>query len=98
MANFVLIHGSFQGGWIWQPTAERLRQAGHTIYAATMDGCAERQGGLRVGITATTMAKEVADLFFYENLEDVILAGTSSGGVVIPKAAELAREKIRRLG
>ena len=24
--------------------------------------------GLRVGITATTMAKEVADLFFYENL------------------------------
>ncbi len=97
MANFVLIHGSFQGGWIWQPTVERLRQAGHTIYAPTMDGCAERQGGLRVGITATTMAKEVADLFFYENLEDVILAGTSSGGVVISKAAELAREKIRRL-
>ena len=61
------------------------------------DGCAERQGGLRVGITATTMAKEVADLFFYENLEDVILAGTSSGGVVISKAVELAREKIRRL-
>ena len=57
------------------------------------DGCAERQGGLRVGITATTMAKEVADLFFYEDLEDVILAGTSPGGVVISKAAELAREK-----
>ena len=63
MANFVLIHGSFQGGWIRQPTVERLRQAGHTIYASTMDGGAERQGGLRVGITATTMAKEVADLF-----------------------------------
>ena len=63
MGNFVLIHGSFLGGWIWQPTVERLRQAGHTIYAPTMDGCAERQGGLCVGITATTMAKEVADLF-----------------------------------
>lgn len=97
MANYVLIHGSFQGGWIWQPTVERLRQAGHTVYAPTMDGCAERQRGLRVGITATTMAKEVVDLFFYEDLEDVILVGTSSGGIIISKAAELAREKIRHL-
>ena len=94
MANYVLIHGSFQGGWIWQPTVERLRQAGHTVYAPTMDGCAERQRGLRVGITATTMAKEVVDLFFYEDLEDVILVGTSSGGIIISKAAELAREKL----
>ena len=93
MANFVLIHGSFQGGWIWQPTVELLRQAGHSVYAPTMEGCAERQRGLRVGITATTMAEEVVDLFFYEALEDVILVGTSSGGVIISKAAELAQKK-----
>ena len=62
-----------------------------------MGGCAERQRGLRVGITATTMAEEVVDLFFYEDLEDVILVDTSSGGVIISKAAELAREIIRHL-
>ena len=25
MTTFVLIHGANQGGWIWQPTAARLR-------------------------------------------------------------------------
>ena len=28
MANYVLVHGSFQGAWIWQPTAKILRDAG----------------------------------------------------------------------
>ena len=28
MATFVLIHGSYQGGWIWKPVATRLRAAG----------------------------------------------------------------------
>ena len=36
MATFLLIHGSFQGGWIWQPTAKALRANGHTVYAPTM--------------------------------------------------------------
>jgi len=97
MANFVLIHGSFQGSWIWQPTVKLLRAAGHVVHAPTMDGCAERRHHLRAGITATTMAEEVADLLFYEDLDDVILAGTSSSGIVISKVAERARDKIKRL-
>lgn len=97
MANFVLIHGSFQGGWIWKPTVAALRAAGHTVYAPTMEGCAERRHGLHAGVSATTMAQEVADLMFYEDIDDVVLAGTSSGGIVISKAAELAPERIKRL-
>ena len=30
MTTFVLVHGSYQGGWIWQRVATRLRAAGHT--------------------------------------------------------------------
>ena len=97
MANFVLIHGSFQGSWIWQPTVKLLREGGHNVHAPTMDGCAERRHGLRAGITATTMAEEVVDLLFYEDLDEVILATTSSGGIVMSKAAEMARDKIKRL-
>ena len=97
MANFVLVHGSFQGGWVWKPTVQALRAARHTVYAPTMDGCAERQKTLDAGVTATTMAQEVADLLFYEDLDDVILVGTSSGGIIISKAAELAPTKIKRL-
>ena len=97
MATFVLIHGAYQGGWIWKPTAMRLRAAGHLVYAPSLDGCADRRHGLRPGITVETHAAEIAELLFYEDLNDVVLTGTSSGGMVLCRAAELARERIGRL-
>ncbi len=98
MAAYVLIHGAYQGGWIWKPVAARLRTAGHTVYALTLDGCGERHHLVRAGITVATQAQEVAQFLFYEDLQDVVLVGTSSGGMVICKVAELARERIARLG
>jgi pimeloyl-ACP methyl ester carboxylesterase len=97
MATYVLLHGAYQGGWIWQPVATRLRAAGHTVYAPTLDGCGERAHLLRPGITVGTQAQEIAQLLFYEDLQDVVLVGTSSGGMVLCKAAELARERVARL-
>lgn len=97
MANFVLIHGSYQGGWIWKPVTERLHAAGHTVYAPSLDSCGERKHAVRPGITTETHADEIADLLFYEDLKDVVLVGTSSGGMVACRAAELARDRIRRL-
>src|SRR4029453_8308815 len=97
MAPYVLIHGAYQGGWIWKPVATRLRAAGHAVYAPTLDGCGERQHSVRRGITVGTHAQEVARFLHFEDLKNVILAGTSSGGMVILKAAELARERIARL-
>jgi len=52
-----------------------------------------------VAVSATTPSaaaspsfprREVAQLLFYEDLTQVVLVGTSSGGMVIVKAAELA--------
>lgn len=97
MTSFVLIHGAYQGGWIWQPTAARLRAAGHLVYAPSLDGCAERRHALRPGLTVETQAAEIAELLFYEDLTDVALTGTSSGGMVLCRVAELARERIGRL-
>jgi pimeloyl-ACP methyl ester carboxylesterase len=97
MTNFVLIHGANQGGWIWQPTAARLRAVGHLVHAPSLDGCAERRHSLRPGITTATHATEIAELIFYEDLHDVVLAGTSAGGMVLCRAAELVRDRIARL-
>jgi pimeloyl-ACP methyl ester carboxylesterase len=97
MATYVLIHGAYQGGWIWKPVAGQLREAGHVVFTPTLDGCAERKHSLRPGITVTTHAEEVADLMFYEDLRDVVLVGTSSGGMVICRAAEQAVARIQRL-
>ena len=97
MATFLLVHGSFQGGWIWQPTAKALRAAGHTVYAPTMEGCGERVHALRAGITVTGAAEELSELLRHEDLNDVVLVGTSSGGMIAAKMAELAKARIGRL-
>jgi pimeloyl-ACP methyl ester carboxylesterase len=97
MATFVLVHGSYQGGWIWKPVATRLRAAGHEVYAPTLEGCAERASQVRAGIDTESQADEVAQLLFYEDLHDVVLVGTSSGGMVVCRVAELIPERIGRL-
>ena len=97
MSTYVLVHGAYQGGWIWKPVATRLRAAGHAVLAPTLDGCGERAGEVRRGITVSTHGREIAKLLFYEDLQDVILVGTSSGGMVVCRAAEQARDRIARL-
>jgi len=97
IANYVLVHGAYQGGWIWKPVAARLRAAGHTVHAPTLDGCAERHAQVRRGITLETHAQELAQVLFYEDLEQVVFVGTSLGGMVMCRAAELVRERISRL-
>ena len=77
--------------------ANRLRAAGHEVYAPSLDGCAERKDTVRPGITTETQADEVAQLLFYEDLRDVVLVGTSSGGMVVCRVAELMRDRIKRL-
>ena len=97
MTTFVLIHGAYQGGWIWKPVAERLRAEGHLVLAPSLDGCAERKDQVRAGITTETHAAEIAELLFYQDLKDAVLAGTSTGGMVMARAAELARERVARV-
>ena len=91
MTTFVLIHGAYQGGWIWKPTVEQLAGQGHRVFAPTLDGCAERKGQVRAGITTESHAEEIAELLFYEDLKDVVLAGTSTGGMVMARGGRAGR-------
>jgi pimeloyl-ACP methyl ester carboxylesterase len=97
MAIYVLLHGAYQGGWIWQRVAPHLRAAGHTVYAPTLDGCAERRHALRHGIDTESQAAEIAEMLFFEDLHDIVLVGTSCGGMVATRVAETARERIGRI-
>jgi pimeloyl-ACP methyl ester carboxylesterase len=97
MANYVLLHGAYQGGWIWNRVTPHLRAAGHTVFAPTLDGCAERRHALRPGIDTESQAAEVAEMLFYEDLKDVVLVGTSCGGMIACRVAEVARERIGRV-
>ena len=97
MATYVLVHGAFQGGWVWKQVATRLRAQGHLVYTPTMDGCAERGHQIRPGITMASHVKELVDFLFFEDLQEVILVGTSASGLTISLVADLARERIRHL-
>lgn len=97
MTTFVLIHGAYQGGWIWQRISSRLRASGHDVYAPSLDACGERKGAMRAGINTETHGEEIAQLLHYEDLKDVVLVGTSSGGMVMAAAAERARDRVARV-
>ncbi len=97
MTNFVLIHGAYQGGWIWREIVSRLRAKGHNVFAPSLDGCGERKGAMRPGITTETHGAEIAELLFYEGLEKAVLVGTSSGGMVMAAACEQAPERVERI-
>lgn len=97
MTTFLLIHGSYQGGWIWKPVATRLREAGHLVFAPSLQGCGERAPFCGPGINTETQASELAGFLWSEDLNDVVLVGASSGGMILAKTAELARERTARL-
>src|SRR6201995_3172951 len=97
MATYVLLHGAYQGGWIWQRVTPHLRAAGHTVFTPTLDGCAERRHALRPGIDTESQAAEVSELLFFEDLHDIVLVGTSCGGMVAARVAETSRDRIGRI-
>lgn len=97
MANFVLIHGGIQGGWVWKRVVALLRAAGHEAYAPTLTGCGERTHLLTRDVGLATHVQDVVNVLEYEDLRDVILVGHSYGGTVITVVADRSRERISHL-
>lgn len=91
MAGFVLIHGSWHGGWCFDEVKRRLEAAGHTVVAPTLPG----MGGDEAALRAVTLegwgafaAQECRKLKDRLGGAPVVLAGHSRGGIVISTAAE----------
>lgn len=97
MANFVLIHGAWHGGWCWRDTARELRAAGHDVFTPTLTGVGERahQGG--ENITLETHVRDACGCIEAEELSDVILCGHSYGGMVITGVADRMADRVRSL-
>jgi len=96
VATFVLIHGSWHGGWCFDPLRARLEAAGHTVIAPDLPG----MGGDAATLAATTLggwADFVAEICRGAHDRPVVLLGHSRGGLVISEAAERAPEAIDTL-
>jgi len=91
MAGFVLIHGSWHGGWCFDPVADLLRARGHTVVAPTlpaMGGTAEEMAAITLGEWGDFAAQHCRDLKTALGGAPVVLAGHSRGGLVVSTAAE----------
>ena len=97
MATFVLVHGSWHGGWCWKKLAPRLRAAGHDIYTPTLTGLGERAHLLSPAVNADTHVQDVLGLLEYEELRDVTLVGHSYAGLLLPVIANAAADRLRQL-
>lgn len=94
MATFVLVHGGWDGGWAWQAIAKAIRAAGHEVFTPTLTGSGERAHLATPEVGLLTHIQDVLNLLYYENLDQVILVGTSYGGMVITGVAEQAPERL----
>jgi len=86
--TFVLVHGAWHGGWCWARVAQRLRAQGHTVYAPTLTGLADRRHLLSPQINLDTHIQDIALLLEHEELRDVVLVGHSYAGIVISGVAD----------
>jgi pimeloyl-ACP methyl ester carboxylesterase len=97
MANeYVLVHGACHGAWCWDEVAERLLTKGHRVVTLDLPGHGRRAAELRRA-SVEAYGRAVADAMALEGISRGIVVGHSMGGLVIPKAAELAPARVAHL-
>lgn len=93
--TFVLLHGSWHGGWAWEPAAWCLRELGHRAYAPSYPG--HGPGMNRAGITHDDYVTAVSRFIERRDLRDVVLVGHSFGGSVVSRVSQVIPERLKRL-
>jgi pimeloyl-ACP methyl ester carboxylesterase len=92
--TFVLIHGSWHGGWCWRRVADLLRDKGHRVFTPTLTGVGERSHLLSRDINLDTHIADIVNVFRWEDLDDVCLAAHSYGGWPSSGALEEIGERV----
>jgi pimeloyl-ACP methyl ester carboxylesterase len=67
------------------------------VYAPSLTGCGDRVHLSRPGITIETLGQDIGNLLRYEDLRDVTLVATSTGGMAVARAAELEPDRVGHL-
>ncbi len=96
MASFILIHGSWHGGWCFDAVKALLEAEGHEVIAPDLPGMGGDAAALRA-VTLAGWAEFAADLCRNAAQQPVVLAGHSRGGIVVSQAAEQAPEAMDAL-
>ncbi|MBB5167542.1 alpha/beta fold hydrolase [Mycobacterium sp. AZCC_0083] len=94
MSTFVLVHGMFHDGSMWDRVIERLEELGHTVFGPTIAGHGK---AATKHVDHAQSTQSIVDFIVERDLTDIVLVGHSYGGTIISKVAEAIPDRIRRL-
>ena len=95
--HFLLIHGAWHGGWVWNEISEILNYQGYSVSTPTLTGLGEKKHLLSSKITIDTFIEDVVNHIIFENLNNIILVGHSFAGSVISGVADRLKDRIQKL-
>ncbi|ALU89389.1 alpha/beta fold hydrolase [Herbaspirillum rubrisubalbicans] len=95
MANFLLIHGAWQGKWVWPAVSAELTMRGHEVHSIDLPGSGEDATPLQqvsLSLYADTIVQAIQAIG-----KRVTLVGHSMGGIAVTAAAERAADSLARV-
>jgi pimeloyl-ACP methyl ester carboxylesterase len=97
MADFVLVHGAWHGGWCWRDVVPVLAAAGHRAHAVTLTGVGERAHLMSPAITLETFIADVVDAIEAEEMQRPVLAVHSFAGMIGTAIADRMPRRLAHL-
>jgi len=96
MSTYLLIAGSYHGGWCWSRVGRLLREAGHDVYTPTLTGLGERAHLFHHDVGLETHVNDIVQIINHEDLHDVTIVPHSYGGVVAGGAVDRMPSRFAR--
>ncbi|WP_308819410.1 alpha/beta fold hydrolase [Pseudonocardia alni] len=94
MSTFVLVHGAWHGGWVWERVAPALRAAGHDVHTPTLTGLSDRAHTLTPQVGLSTHVQDVVGVIEAYDLREVVLVGHSYAGQIVTGTADRIPERL----
>jgi pimeloyl-ACP methyl ester carboxylesterase len=97
MADFVLIHGGWAGGWQWDDTARYLENLGNRVCTPTLTGLGELHHLAEPTTNLSVHLGDIQKVLLHEELKNVVLVGFSYGGMIATGVADREPHKVSYL-
>jgi pimeloyl-ACP methyl ester carboxylesterase len=97
MATFVICHGAWGSAWAFRKMRPLMAAAGHQMWVPSYTGLGERAHLARPEINLDTHIQDIVGVIETEELDDIVLAGFSYGGMVATGVADRLPQRLRRL-
>jgi pimeloyl-ACP methyl ester carboxylesterase len=95
--NFVLVHGTWHGGWVWHDVAHLLRSQGHHVLTPTCTGCGDRVHLSNPSVGLQTHIADIENSIRWAELDNFVLVGHSFSGLTITGVADRLRGHIKHI-